>query len=489
MKKILLAFYIVASILACNTATNNSNKEKNTTVFSLKDKKVEVYTTADSSNLRLSKTDTAKLIDYAEPDQFQSFVYVDPTKTFQTFLGIGGALTDASAEVFAKLPKEKQDEFIQSYYDKDKGIGYTLARTNIHSCDFSSDIYTYIDSGDVALKTFNVKHDEQFRIPFIKKAIQAAGGKLILFASPWSPPSWMKDNHDILHGGKLKTEFYTVWANYFVKFIKEYEKRGIPIWGVTIQNEPMALQTWESCIFSADEERDFLKNALGPIMEKEGLGKVKIIVWDHNRNLMYQRASTILDDPDAAKYVWGVGFHWYEDWMNSEQQHNNVKQVQDAYPQTNTILTEACNAPFDAKKINDWKWGERYGKAMINDFNAGAVGWTDWNVLLDEQGGPNHVKNYCYAPVHADTKTGTLNYTNAYYYIGHLSKFIKTGAKRIATSTTTSRLLCTAFLNEDGKMAVVVLNQSNDKIPYSMWIGKKAIKLLALAHSIQTIVI
>src|SRR5678815_5497684 len=139
----------------------------------------------------------------------------------------------------------------RNYYDKDKGIGYTLGRTNINSCDFSSDTYTYVTDGDKELKSFNLGHDEKFKIPLIKKAIEAAGGKLDLFVSPWSPPAWMKDNNDMLHGGKLKPEFYDSWANYYVKFIQAYEKEGIPVWGLTVQNEPMAKQTWESCMYTA----------------------------------------------------------------------------------------------------------------------------------------------------------------------------------------------------------------------------------------------
>ena len=140
-------------------------------------------------------------------------------------------LTDASAETFAKLPTDKQQEFLKAYFDKENGIGYTLARTNIHSCDFSSDTYTYVTDGDKELKSFNIDHDKKYRIPFIKEAMNAAGGKLTLFASPWSPPAWMKDNNDILHGGKLKPDFYQSWANYYTKFIKTYEKEGIPDMG------------------------------------------------------------------------------------------------------------------------------------------------------------------------------------------------------------------------------------------------------------------
>src|SRR6201988_1211358 len=263
-----------------------------------------VYTTAEKSEHRLAKTGTAVFKPVGQPKETQICVFVDPGRQFQTFLGIGGALTDASAETFAKLPKQKQREFIDAHFDEQRGIGYKLARTNIHSCDFSSGSYTYVDEGDKELKSFSVAHDRQYRIPFIKEILAATRGQLNIFASPWSPPAFMKDNNDILHGGKLKPEFYQSWANYYTKFIKAYEKEGIPVWGISIQNEPMATQRWESCIYTADEEKDFLKNFLGPTMHKEGLADKKIIMWDHNRDLIYQRALTYFNDPEVSKYAW-----------------------------------------------------------------------------------------------------------------------------------------------------------------------------------------
>src|SRR3954464_7229925 len=219
-------------------------------VAALQAREITVYTTADKTGYRLSATDKLAFKPMGQPLESQVCVFVDPSKRAQTILGIGGALTDSSAEVFAKLSPAKQQQFIDAYYSPTKGIGYTLARTNIHSCDFSSGSYTYVDEGDAALKSFNVNHDRQFRIPFIKQAITAAGGKLDIFGSPWSPPAFMKTNNDMLHGGKLRPESYQSWANYYTKFIKAYQQEGISIWGITIQNEPMATQKWESCIFS-----------------------------------------------------------------------------------------------------------------------------------------------------------------------------------------------------------------------------------------------
>ena len=451
-------------------------------------REVAVYTTADKTNFRLSATDKLAFKPMGQPLETQMCVFVDPSKRAQTILGIGGALTDASAEVFAKLPAAKQREFMDAYFDPNRGIGYNLGRTNIHSCDFSSASYTYVTEGDKELKSFSVDHDKQFRIPFIKRAIATAGGKFTLFGSPWSPPAFMKTNNDMLHGGKLRPDFAQSWANYFTKFIKAYEREGIPVWGVSVQNEPMATQTWESCIFSAEDERDFLKNYLGPTMNRAGLGDKKIIAWDHNRDLIYQRVSTILADPKAAQYVWGIGFHWYEPWSGGEMMFDNVRLVRETYPNKPLLFTEGTVDSFKAEDIHAWRLGEYYGRSMINDFNDGAVGWTDWNVLLDEQGGPNHVGNFCFAPIHADTKTGELIYTNSYYYIGHFSKFVRPGARRISASPSRSALLSTAFVNPDGKVSVVVMNRGDKEIKYFLWVAGDAAEVTSLPHSIQTLV-
>jgi glucosylceramidase len=488
MKKYQFLGVLVMAAVSCNQPEKVSTVTTNLPeAFTTAGKKVIVYTTADSTDYRLTVTDTLGFRELIQPVETQICVFANPDKQFQTFLGIGGALTDASAETYFKLPAAQQAELLQAYYDTKKGIGYSLARTNINSCDFSSDSYTYVNEGDKELKSFNITHDEKFRIPFIKRAIGAAGGKLTLFVSPWSPPAFMKNNNSMLHGGKLKPEFYQSWADYYIKFIKEYEKEGIPVWGMTIQNEPMATQTWESCVYSADDERDFLKNYLGPTVARAGMSDKKIIVWDHNRDLMVQRANVIFSDPEAAKYAWGMGFHWYESWSGGDKMFENVKRVNEAYPEKNLLFTEGCPESFNPKMYNFWGLGETYGRSMINDFNNGTVGWTDWNILLDETGGPNHVQNFCFAPVHADTKTGKLIYTNSYYYIGHFSKFIRPGARRITSSASRSQLLTTAFRNTDGTVAVIVMNQSNLKIKYNLCIGHSAAEVTVLPHSIQTL--
>ena len=204
MKKYLTVFFAFLFLISCSSTNQFQNSVNK---FNTDGKNITVYTTADSSDLRLTITDNVSFKKANQPLETEICVFVNPEKTYQTFIGIGGAITDASAEVFATLPPVKQQELLEAYYDKDKGIGYTLARTNIHSCDFSSGSYTYVSDESKELNTFSIQHDMQYRIPLIKKAIQTAGGSLLLFASPWSPPAFMKSNKSMLKGGKLLPEY------------------------------------------------------------------------------------------------------------------------------------------------------------------------------------------------------------------------------------------------------------------------------------------
>jgi len=471
---------------SCLEKVDNAGEVKHPQVNNSIPEKVSVFTTAKDTDLRLTLTDELTFEQGEQPLETELSIFVNPSREFQTFMGIGGAITDASAEVFAKLSENNQEELLKAYYGE-SGISYSLLRTTIHSCDFSNGPYTYVDEGDKELNSFSIEHDLEYRIPMIKRAIQNAGGSLLTYASPWSPPAFMKSNNNMLNGGKLLPAYYQAWALYYTKFIKAYENQNIPIWGLTIQNEPMATQRWESCIYTAKEERDFLKNYLGPTLESEGLGDKRIIVWDHNRDLITNRANTILDDPEASKYVWGVGFHWYETWTGSEPKFENLGRIKESYPDKELIFTEGCNEAFDPAKYEYWPNAERYGNSMINDFNQGTAAWTDWNILLDEKGGPNHVENFCFAPVHADLKSNQLIYTPSYYYIGHFSKFIKPGAKRVSTVVSRSFLQSTTFRNKDNSYVTVVMNDRDQELEYTFYVKDQKIQLTIPSHAMQTI--
>lgn len=478
-------------LVACNNSKHEETApvENQTLATSESDnyKTLKVYTTAKDTKLRLKKTAEQGFTEKVQPLETEVAVIVNPRKTFQTFLGIGGAITDASSEVFSTLDSLQQRRLLNSLYGED-GIGYNIIRTSIHSSDFGLGSHTYIEEGDAELKSFSIEKDKEKRIPFIKQAMDLIGDDLVFYASPWSPPAFMKTNNNMLQGGKLRPEYRQNWANYYVKFIEAYEAEGIPVWGLTIQNEPMAVQRWESCIYTAEEERDFLKNYLGPTLEKAGMGDKNIVVWDHNRDLITDRANTIFEDPEASKYAWGIGFHWYETWTGGLPKYDNLKNINESFPSKNMMFTEGCQENFDTERMFYWPNAERYGNSMINDFNSGVVGWTDWNILLDERGGPNHVENFCFAPVHAITKTGELIYTPTYYYIGHFSKFIEPGAKRISTTTSRSTLESTSFQNPDGSIVTVVMNSTDEAIQYKLIVNGSQSEVNIQPRAMQTLI-
>ena len=407
-------------------------------------------------------------------------VFVDASKRFQTIEGFGGAFTEASAVTLRKMSPKNQQVILNAYFDSAQGHGYTLCRTHINSCDFGTGNYAYSETvGDTKLENFSLARDEQALLPMIQNALKASKAPFKLFASPWSPPAWMKTNGEMNHGGKLKPEFRQAWADYFVRYIQEYKKRGVEIWGVTVQNEPAATQKWDSCRYSASEEKDFVRDYLGPTLQKAGFGGVKIMIWDHNRDLLVERANAAYSDPEASKYIWGTAYHWYCD-----DKFDNLSLHHDAFPDKPLLFSEGCQE--GGPHPGEWKVGERYARSMINDFNRWCVAWTDWNLILDEQGGPNHVQNYCSAPILADTKNDKVLFQTSYYYIGHFARFVRPGAQRILCATARETLEATAFVNPDGNAAVVVLNRTDEPSSFVLRTPSRDAQCTLPAHSIAT---
>jgi glucosylceramidase len=388
-------------------------------------------------------------------------LWVDTRRRFQTVLGFGGAITEAAATVWQGLSAEARDAVLRDCFCPHTGHGYTLVRVHMNSCDFSLGHYAHAAvPDDAALAHFSIERDRQSLLPMLRAAQAVAGRPLRVMLSPWSPPAWMKTNGQMADGGRLKPEWRAAWAQCFVQCIQAYEAEGVPIWAVSVQNEPEARQRWDSCLYSAEEERDFVRDHLGPALHAAGLAHVKLVVWDHNRDAMVERASVIYGDPQAARYVWGLGFHWYV-----EDHFEHVQQVHDAWPDKHLLFTEGCQegGPHHGR----WEVGERYARSMIHDLNHWTEGWIDWNVLLDAQGGPNHVGNFCSAPLLADGHGGVERQT-AYAAIGHLSRYVRPGARRVLCAATREALECSAFTHPDGRTAVVVLNRSDHALAFRL---------------------
>lgn len=420
-------------------------------------------------------------------------IEVDSSKLFQTHMGFGGSFTEAAAYTLANTSESNRKEIIEAYFNKDTGLAYNMGRTTIHGCDFSLEPYTYIEENDNKLETFDIGREDRWVVPFIKDAEKEAGQSLNLLCSPWSPPAFMKNNKDINNGGRLLKKYYKTWAEYMVKYIQAMEDRGIDISMVSVQNEPEAKQIWASCKFDATEEAEFAVRYLYPALEKAGKAeKIKILIWDHNRDKMYRRVKETMAYPGARDVIWGVAYHWYV-----SEQSEILTMVHNNYPEKHLVFTEGCvelvnksGSTSSKAGIGAWKHGETYGRNIINDFNNYNEAWIDWNLVLNECGGPNYVENFCEAPILINRNTDTIIYNNSYYYIGHFSKYIKPGAKRIQCSSDAGKgMYSVAYKNPDGKIVIVVQNELNKYHRLALAVDGKGTNTELRPHSITTFIV
>lgn len=415
-------------------------------------------------------------------------INVYPEMRYQEIIGFGGAFTETSAYNYSKMSAKSKREIIDAYFSKEKGLGYNFCRTHIHSCDFSLGRYTYVEENDKDLKTFSIDHDRKYIIPFIKAAQKEADG-LQLFASPWSPPGWMKDNGDICHGGRLLDEYYDTWARYMTKYISEYKKEGINFFGMTVQNEAMAWQTWESCQYTAEEEAVFVHKHLRPQLNKAGFDDVKIMIWDHNKERVYDRPRDSFKVEGAADDIWGIAFHWY-----SGDHYTALDMAHEAFPDKPLIMSEFClgGARGETAKgpHSSWNGVEIYASEIINNFNHYMAASVDWNMVVDEDGGPYHDRKLgCKAQIVVDPQNDTVSLEPTYYSVAHFSKFVKRGAVRIGNSSFSERIKATAFQNPDGEIVVVILNTTDKQNNVFVRLGDCTAEVTLPEKSLVTCVI
>ena len=394
--------------------------------------------------------------------------------------GFGGAFTEASTYNYSLLNETLQKEVIEGYFGE-KGLRYNLARTHIHSCDFALGNYTYIEEGDSELKTFDIGHDKENMIPMIKEAMKTSDTPIHFLASPWSPPAFMKTNGEMNHGGKLKKEYYDVWANYVVKYIKAYAQEGIRIESITVQNEPEAVQTWDSCVYTPEEECEYAIESLIPALRRAGLGDVAVFIWDHNKEEVYSRAKTIFKNWKARECVDGIAVHWY-----TGDHFEAIEAVKRMYPEKKVFFTEGCVEYSRFADSGEVQKAEMYAHDMLGNLNAGIEAFFDWNLLLDEKGGPNHVGNFCAAPMMCNPKENTLEKRLSYYYIGHFSRYIKRGARQVMSSRYTDKVETAAFVNPDGERVVVILNKTDAPVEITLREDGIGSSMVIEAHTIMT---
>lgn len=404
-----------------------------------------------------------------------------PTETFQTLIGFGGAFTESAGYVFSKSSEAMQKELIEAYFGE-RGLGYAIGRCPVDSCDFSLGNYSAVALAPKNdLTTFSLSRDEQFILPLIDKA-QKLTSNLRLVLSPWSPPAYMKTNGEKNNGGSLKPEFRETWAAYLCKYIREYERRGYNVYALSVQNEPNAVQKWDSCVYSPEQERDFVRDYLAPELKRSGLEHAKLIIWDHNKERLFDRTDYILSDSVANRAVGAVGFHWY-----SGDHFEAIELVRRKYPDKVLIFTEGCIEYSKFSAGSGLANAQMYAHEMIGSLNAGMNAFIDWNLYLDASGGPNHVGNFCDAPIMVDYQAQKIIYNLSYRYIGHFSKFIKPDAKRIGFSRYTDQVEVTAFINPDGTIVAVLLNRSEKSHECHIRIEGRLYQIVVHGESIMTV--
>lgn len=425
--------------------------------------------------------DTSELSFVGDDRAEMSLIKVYPKETRQTILGFGGAFTEAAAETMNSMSADKKEQFLQACFAAE-GNQYNFCRTHIQSCDFSLGNYAYVeDPEDKNLETFTLERDNQYLIPMIKDAL-AINPDIQLLASPWSPPAFMKSNQEMNHGGVLKKEYYQMWADMIVKYVEEYEKLGITIHRISVQNEPKAIQTWDSCLYTGEEEGIFATEYLRKTLDAQGYSDIVIVIWDHNKDCILERADETFSVVGANESVGAIGFHWY-----TGDHFEALDAVKTKYPDKELIFTEGCVEYSRFKSNNQVKNAEMYLHDMIGNLNQGMNGYIDWNLVLNAQGGPNHVGNFCDAPIMYDKDNDQLDIKLSFHYIGHLSRFVKKGAKRILVSRYTDQVDAVGFVNPDGEKVVVLMNRTENDLKMQVCEEKKVCDITLTAHSVITL--
>ena len=447
-------------------------------------KKATMYTTILGSDGVRQETYETSLVPDSKAQEMD-VVNVYPRKRYQVIQGFGAALTESAGYTLARMSREKQKEIVESCYGRD-GLGYTLGRIHMDSCDFSVSNYCAVkDPGDAAFGDFTLERDTKYVQPLIKMAEEALGQPVSLLLSPWSPPAFMKETGVRNGGGHLRRECYQAYADYVVKYITAYQKQGIQISCMTVQNEPLAVQTWDSCEYTAEEEKEFLRDYLYPALKENGLAHVKLYIWDHNKERVYERACEIVDET-TRDMVAGVAYHWY-----SGDHFATLQMVREDFPELLLMRSEGCvEYARGAEHVpDDMRHARLYAHDLIGDLNHGMNSWLDWNLVLDEQGGPNHVGNFCNAPVMCDTTTDTVEVKPMFHAIGQFSKYIRPGAVRIGCSSFSPEVEVTAAQNPDGSVAVVILYTGQGRRMIHLRTEGMITRVVVPENSISTVVL
>ncbi|XP_053133299.1 lysosomal acid glucosylceramidase-like [Hemicordylus capensis] len=420
------------------------------------------------------------------------------SEKYQKLKGFGGALTDSAAQNILSLSPKAREHLLKSYFSAE-GIEYTLVRVPMASCDFSPRLYTYDDmEDDFELSNFSLaEEDTKLKIPILQQAQAVASKPLLLYASPWTAPVWLKTNGAMTGRGTLRgkpgDKYHKTWANYFIRFLDEYAKHNLTFWAVTAGNEPTAgeilFYPFQCLGFTPEHQRDFIAKDLGPALTNSSHQGIKLIILDDQQLLLPHWAEVVLKDPVASSYVSGIGIHWYLDFLAPAYQMLSL--THQLFPGYFLISTEA-SAGFmfwePRVVLGSWDRGSQYSNSILKSLNNYVTGWTDWNLALDLEGGPNWCQNYVDSPVIVDAARDAFYKQPMFYHMAHFSKFLPEGTQRVGIySSWRTALEYSAFLRPDGSAVVVVLNRFQEDIPFGISDpGVGYIEAVATADSIQT---
>lgn len=393
-----------------------------------------------------------------------------PEITYQSFTGFGGAITEAAAYNYSLLDDAQKKALVEAYFSPER-MNYQLVRIPIDSCDFSLSPYT------------GFERPEQYILPMLRDAEAAHGGPLALLLSPWSPPVEWKTNDTRQFGGKLKPEHYGDYAEYLCSYILWYKNQGFSVRALTLQNEPHAVQTWDSCVWTAAEQKLFLRDFMWPAMEQHGLTDIEIYLWDHNKERVYEWMREVVD-ADTDRMIAGAAVHWY-----SGDHFDALSLCREQFPDKKLIVSESCFEYRVYGTVDPNFAAQKLGHELIGDLNSGISAFCDWNLLLDECGGPCYADNFCLAPFLYDRGEKKLRPQLLQQVFELFSRTIVPGSRRIAHSRASEQVEATAWKRPDGSLALVLLNKAAEAAPVCVRVGGNETQLLLQPKSIASCVI
>ena len=456
-------------------------------LFACADKKQATQETSQEAQLYVTTLDKTSLLEKqalevteAMEDSAAADIVVDTSKTYQEMVGFGYTLTGGSALHINQMSDTARTTLLEELFgtgEDDLGISYL--RLSIGASDLDEAPFSYNDlpegQTDVELEHFSLANDTLHLIPVLKEILKITPDIQIL-GSPWSPPAWMKDNKDT-RGGSLLKEYYPVYANYFVKYIEAMAEEGIRIDAITIQNEPLHPGNNPSLLMLPEHQADFIKNHLGPTFEENNI-ETKIILYDHNADRPDYPIS-ILDDPEAAKYVDGSAFHLYGGEIGA------LSEVHEAHPDKHLYFTEQwVGAPGNFAQELSWH---------IENLIIGAPrNWSrnvlEWNLAADENQDPHTDRGGCDRCLGAVTIDGDkITREPAYYIIAHASKFVRPGSVRV-DSNLPENIPNVAYKTPEGNIVVIVQNTAEEEQEISVEVGSKKTSFRLPAGAVGTFV-